>query len=161
VGGVLFFFSVEIESPMNNQSLRSSSILILILFIFLAACGGSGDSQKTLDIERPTPPAEYAGKTNPLAADTAAETGKQLYTANCASCHGAAGMGDGPAANSLNPKPKPLATEMSSLEDDYLYWRIAEGGAFAPFSSAMPAWKLAFSEDEIWQVVAFLRTLEK
>ena len=70
-------------------------------------------------------------------------------------------MGDGPAANSLNPKPKPLATEMKSLQDDYLFWRISEGGAFAPFASAMPAWKSILSADEIWQVIAFLRTLEK
>lgn len=113
-----------------------------------------------LEIERPTPPAEYAGKTNPLEKDGAAtEAGKQVYAANCAACHGDEAMGDGPAANSLNPKPQPLALEMEALKDDYLYWRIAEGGAFSPFTSAMPAWKSILSEDEIWQVVAFMRTL--
>jgi mono/diheme cytochrome c family protein len=134
---------------------------MLVLVLFLAACSGSDDAQKTLDIERPAPPAEYAGKANPLTDDAAAGAGQPIYAANCASCHGAEGMGDGPAANSLNPKPKPLATEMNALKDDYLFWRIAEGGAFAPFASAMPAWKSILSEDEIWQVIAFLRTLEK
>jgi mono/diheme cytochrome c family protein len=127
----------------------------------LAACGGSGGGSQTLDIDRPTPPPEYSGKVNPLVDQTgAADMGKKLYGSNCASCHGVEALGDGPAAASLNPKPKPLATEMKALSDDYLYWRIAEGGAFSPFSSAMPAWKRSLSEDEIWQVIAYLHTLQ-
>ena len=34
-----------------------------------------------------------------------AAKGKELYTKNCAGCHGPAGKGDGPAAAALNPKP--------------------------------------------------------
>jgi mono/diheme cytochrome c family protein len=134
----------------------------LVFFLIAAACGGSAGDMNTLDIERPAPPAEYGGKTNPLANDEAAvEAGKKLYTSNCVSCHGEKALGDGPAANSLNPKPKPLAMEMKSLQDDYLFWRISEGGAFPPFSSAMPAWKAILSEDEIWKVVTYLRTFER
>lgn len=133
---------------------------ILILVVFLAACSNQTETAPITELERPAPPAEYAGKTNPLAKDAAAiENGKRLYAANCASCHGEKAMGDGPAANSLNPKPMPLAAEMKSLGDDYLYWRIAEGGAFSPFTSAMPAWKKILREEEIWQVIAFMHTL--
>lgn len=147
---------------MTKKTLRWIIPATLLFVSVLAACSGSADDTKTLDIERPAPPADYAGKTNPLAEDPAAiETGQQLYTTNCVPCHGAEAMGDGPAANSLNPKPKPLAIEMKSLQDDYLYWRIAEGGAFSPFTSAMPAWKTILSEQQIWQVIAFLHTLEK
>jgi len=32
--------------------------------------------------------------------------GEELYTQNCASCHGEQGAGDGPAAQALNPKPR-------------------------------------------------------
>ena len=32
--------------------------------------------------------------------------GKELYDANCQSCHGSTGMGDGPAGMVLNPKPR-------------------------------------------------------
>lgn len=35
--------------------------------------------------------------------------GKELFTTNCASCHGDAGKGDGPGAAALNPKPRNFA----------------------------------------------------
>jgi mono/diheme cytochrome c family protein len=109
----------------------------------------------------PAIPQEYAALSNPLDGKaTAAEEGEQFYRTNCASCHGAEGMGDGPAAKALDPKPKPLAQE-GDLSDAYLYWRIAEGGALPPFRSVMPAWKNFLSEEQIWQVVTYLRTLMK
>lgn len=145
-----------------KKSGLAAFLVLWVVVLTLAACGGSNDQPKTLNIERPAPPADYAGRTNPLAKDSGAiEAGAQLYAANCAACHGAEAMGDGPAANSLNPKPQPLAMEMKALQDDYLFWRIAEGGAFPPFSSAMPAWKTILSEEQMWQVVAFLRSLAK
>ena len=150
---------------MGQLSRNSTFIMLsvaLVILLVAAACGGLAGDSNTQDLDRPAPPADYAGKTNPLANDaTAVEAGKQLYATNCVSCHGAKAMGDGPASNSLNPKPKPLAVEMKSLQDDYLFWRISEGGAFSPFTSAMPAWKTILSEDEIWKVITFLRTLEK
>jgi mono/diheme cytochrome c family protein len=134
-------------------------VLVAMSALALAACGGGGS---TAGQGSPAVPAEYAGKTNPKSGDAAAiAAGKDLYAANCASCHGATGMGDGPAAAALDPKPKALATEISSIKDDYLLWRISEGGAFAPFNSAMPAWKASLTEDQIWQVIAYLHTLGK
>jgi mono/diheme cytochrome c family protein len=149
------------ESMIKKPALMTF-LALLVVISFLAACGGSGNESNTLDIDRPAPPAEYAGKSNPLADDrNAIEAGEQLYASNCAACHGVEAMGDGPASNSLNPKPKPLAIEMKMLQDDYLYWRTAEGGGFSPFASAMPAWKTILSEEQIWQVLAYLRTLSK
>lgn len=132
---------------------------MLTLVMIVAACSSPAATQPA-DHVHPEVPAEYAGKTNPLANDpTAVEAGSQLYTTNCATCHGTEGMGDGPAAAALNPPPRPLATEMDQIGDDYLYWRIAEGGAMAPFHSVMPAWKMIINEDQIWQIITFLRTL--
>jgi len=150
---------MKYSAPLN---LLITVLITVLIVAVLTSCSGSTETSKTLDLKRPAPPAEYAGKANPLAEDAASvEAGKLLYAANCASCHGVEGMGDGPASASLNPKPMPLATEMDALKDDYLFWRISEGGAFSPFTSAMPAWKNIFTEDEIWQVVAFLRTIGK
>jgi mono/diheme cytochrome c family protein len=47
---------------------------------------------------------------------------------------------------------------MADMSDAYIFWRITEGGVEAPFNSAMPAWGDAYSTDQIWQLVSFLRT---
>jgi high-affinity iron transporter len=47
--------------------------------------------------------------------------GKVVFKANCVTCHGQSGAGDGPAAQTLNPKPLNFKTgkflEGSSLEN--------------------------------------------
>jgi mono/diheme cytochrome c family protein len=135
--------------------------LTLISMLVLSACGGGSTPPASGGGGAPAVPAPYTGKTNPKANDaTAADAGKAIYASNCAACHGDKGMGDGPSAASLDPKPKALATEIGNLKDDYLIWRISEGGAMAPYNSAMPAWKNSLSEDQIWQVISFLRTLK-
>jgi mono/diheme cytochrome c family protein len=137
------------------------TVLAVLGAMALSACGG-GSQPATDSTTRPDAPAPYAGKTNSLTADAASvEKGKETYTTNCVSCHGDTGMGDGPSAASLDPKPKPLAKEVSILKDDYMLWRISEGGAMAPFNSAMPAWKTSLSEEQIWQVIAYLRTMKQ
>jgi mono/diheme cytochrome c family protein len=82
-------------------------IVIMLAALVLSACGnGNGGDQAD---DRPAPPAEFAGMTNPFAGDDAAATaGKATYDANCASCHGPEGRGDGAAAASLDPKPGDL-----------------------------------------------------
>lgn len=143
---------------------KFSIVLVILSVLLLAACSGGAATDapaQGAQTANPTPPPEYAGKTNPLAGDAAAvETGKQLFITNCASCHGTLGKGDGPAAASLNPKPKDLASEMGRVQADYLFWRISEGGMMAPFHSVMPAWKSILAEEQIWQIVSFLGTLK-
>ena len=139
-------------------------LAVSMLAGFLTACGGSepvvAPTSVATDMVRPAPPAQYAGKKNPLAGDAAAaESGKQTYNVYCSSCHGESGKGDGPAASALNPKPQDLAGHEMQMTDDYIFWRIREGGLMEPFRSSMPAWKDVLSEEQIWQIVAYLRTL--
>ena len=106
-------------------------------------------------------PEEYAGLTNPLAGDAeAVAAGRELFMASCATCHGETGLGDGPVAVGLNPPPASFADAamMADMSDGYIFWRISEGGVGDPFNSAMPAWNF-FSEEQIWQLVSFLRAL--
>ncbi|GAB4283007.1 MAG: hypothetical protein Kow0080_37020 [Candidatus Promineifilaceae bacterium] len=107
-------------------------------------------------------PEEFASLENPFANDQEAiEAGKAIYETNCAACHGTEGMGDGPAAESLNPKPAMLAdgAMMNDLSDGYLFWRVSKGGQMEPFNSAMPAWEAGLTEEQRWQVISYIRTL--
>jgi mono/diheme cytochrome c family protein len=128
--------------------------ILLVSAIVLSACG-SEDGASTAPISIPPVPAEYAGKTNPLGADAVA-AGADVYKSNCAACHGDTGRGDGPAGKSLDTKPRNLVEFQSLVGDDYLYWRISTGID----GSAMIPWKGVLTDDQIWQVIAFIRTLK-
>lgn len=101
---------------------------------------------------------EYAGLVNPLPMDAAVlQRGEEIYTAQCASCHGDGGMGDGPAGELLDPPASPIAHTSQMMGDDYLFWRISEGGI--PFETAMPAWKDVLDEQSRWSVIHYVRAL--
>lgn len=137
---------------MKKQLLTIFAVLMLSALL-LTACGGGGAA--TEEATQVTVPAEYAGKTNPV---TDAAAGKDTYTVNCATCHGDAGKGDGAAGSALTPKPAVLAG--TTKADDYLFWRVSEGGTMAPFSSSMPAFKGVLTDEQIWQTVAYIHSLK-
>jgi mono/diheme cytochrome c family protein len=66
---------------------------------------------------------------------------KELFTTRCATCHGATGHGDGPAAASLNPKPRNYtdAAWQKSVTDAQIKQTILYGGAAVGKSPIMPA----------------------
>jgi mono/diheme cytochrome c family protein len=132
-------------------------ILIMAGLVILTACGGN-DSAPSTESENATlapVPAGYAGLTNPLGPDAAA-AGAEVFRTNCATCHGPQGHGDGPAGQSLEPKPRNLASIQAAAEDDFLFWRIREGKP----GTSMVAWKGILTDEQIWQTVAFIRTLK-
>lgn len=149
--------------------MKKTLIIFALIFagmLIFTACGGAasgnppGDQAGT-QTTRPEPPEEYANLENSYAGDEAAEAeGESLFQADCSSCHGPSGRGDGPAAGGLDPKPQNLAANQSQLSDGYLFWRISEGGLIDPFYSVMPAWRGILNEEQIWQIITFLRTLE-
>ncbi|MCB0118158.1 MAG: cytochrome c [Anaerolineales bacterium] len=124
-------------------------VVLVLSAVVLAACGSQAAAT-------PEPvPAEYAGATSPLGAD-AATAGAEVFKTNCESCHGPQGHGDGPAGAALDPQPKNLAEFAPTVGDDYLYWRINTGKE----GTAMVAWKGVLTDEQIWQAVAFIRTLK-
>lgn len=83
--------------------------------------------------------------------------GGPLYHAHCQKCHGVMGLGNGDLAYSLKPSPALLAymVQQPVAVDQYLLWSIAEGGK--QFGTAMPAFKNRLSQEQIFQIVAYLR----
>jgi mono/diheme cytochrome c family protein len=92
-----------------------------------------------------------------------AEQGKKLYGQFCATCHGQSGKGDGAAAAALNPKPRDHTDKeyMSKLTDDDMLKVIKNGGASIGKSPLMPPWGASLKDDQIQDIIAYVRTLSK
>ncbi len=110
-----------------------------------------------------TPPAPYKGMVNPdWTNDRATERGRVIYEDHCASCHGSDGFGKGVAAVDLEHKPANMNHHFHMAPgdgDDYLYWRVSEGGEVEPFKSmksAMPGFKEILEESERWDVLNYV-----
>lgn len=91
-----------------------------------------------------------------------ASKGMTLYQQNCMSCHGVDGKGTGPLAASLAHPPADLTNHFHKKPgdgDQYLFWRVTEGGTVAPFAamdSAMPAFGNVLSEEDRWSVLTYV-----
>ena len=83
--------------------------------------------------------------------------GRRIYAANCASCHGDLGRGDGPAAAAMTPAPPAIGTReaMSDVSPAAAFRVISVGVTGTP----MPAWASRLSADQRWDVVAYIGTL--
>jgi mono/diheme cytochrome c family protein len=101
------------------------------------------------------PPDLWRAAVNPLAGDPdAIAVGASLYRANCASCHGPDGAGDGPAVGSLVRGPGDLAGIVPRRLDGELAWTLAAGVA----GTQMPEFGTTLLEGERWELVSFLRS---
>lgn len=167
--------------------MKIERLLLLVFLLGLAACGSQTEEETATPVEStnqvaPGPggmmgrgmgpgsgmmarhsapiPQEYDGLTNPVAAtEESLARGEEIFTTYCVTCHGEGGMGDGPGSANLDPAPPPIAHTSQMLGDDYLFWRVSEGGAMAPFNSAMPAWKDTLEEQARWDVINYIRAL--
>jgi hypothetical protein len=78
-----------------------------------------------------------------------------LYSQYCASCHGSAGDGAGPAGVALNPKPRNFtdAAWKSSVDDARITKVIKEGGASVGLSPMMAPFGAVLTDDQLKQMV--------
>jgi mono/diheme cytochrome c family protein len=95
---------------------------------------------------------------NPIAATAAnIDTGKHVFGYYCVECHGRDGQNTGVpfAANLAPPVPSLASPQVQSYTDGQLKWIIKNGVS----PSGMPASKSTLSDEEIWQLVLFIRHL--
>ena len=93
------------------------------------------------------------------AASLLAQDAKALYEKNCVSCHGASGKGDGPAGKMLKPAPKDFAEALKGKADDQIGKVISGGGKENGLAASMPAYKAKFTEDQIKELVQYVKGL--
>jgi mono/diheme cytochrome c family protein len=116
------------------------SVMSVLGLVVLAASG----AQAQQDVERFT--------------DGDAAHGSALYKRYCRGCHGVDGRG---GAHTFMPHVQNLTQKdyIEQVPDGFLFTVIAEGGAAVGKSAYMPAWQGTLSEQDIKDVIAFVRTL--
>lgn len=89
-----------------------------------------------------------------------AVTGKIIYERLCVNCHGQDGQG-GSMGHMLPIIPRNLTdpTYMSTRSNQQLFTLIKQGSAAVGFSTVMRAFGDEISDQEIWDTVAYVRTL--
>ncbi len=109
----------------------SLRVLVLGVLLLPLGCGTAGQRQAL------NAPAISASPALPA----------EVYAADCASCHGKSGKGDGPAAATLKTRPPDLTTlkqRHREFPGGHVYQVIKWGGG-AP-GKEMPVWSAAMSK---------------
>jgi mono/diheme cytochrome c family protein len=130
----------------------SVRIVSLVLCIAAAACYAQGQKPEVKHAPAPV---------------TSAQSGKQMFQAYCASCHGETGKGDGPAAAALKSPPADLTMLSKKNGGQFPADRVSSilGGqatVTAHGNRDMPVWGPVFwhmsqgHESEVHQRVANL-----
>lgn len=105
-----------------------------------------------------TIPGKYKAMKNPHAGDKSLiPVGKALWAKHCKSCHGTAGLGDGPKAGSLKTKIGSFATKTFQAQaDGVIYYQSFVG------RDEMPNFEKKIPDDEDrWAIINYIRTLGK
>ena len=144
---------LRVNTKCFRQALR---LWPLIVLPSVALAGPGHDAKKAPAAAHWMAPEDAAQRKNPVAAGAASSArGEKLFQANCASCHGAGGKGNGPAGAALDPKPADLTAMAGQHPDGDFAWKIANG------RGSMPAWKRALQDEQIWDLVNYIQGLAK
>jgi mono/diheme cytochrome c family protein len=102
-------------------------------------------------------PANFKSMANPVAkGDASNKAGMALYTKNCASCHGKTGLGDGVKARMLSTNPGDFSGSFFQNQTDGEHFYKTKFGR-----GEMPKYEGKLTDDEIWNIVNYMRTFKK
>jgi mono/diheme cytochrome c family protein len=98
-----------------------------------------------------------SGATNPVRPSKEnLVAGAKVYREMCSRCHGGSRESDNTYGRSFYPPAPQLPLTRTSYSDSEMFWIVKHGIR----NTAMPAWGNLLSDEEIWQVVAQLRTFD-
>ena len=137
---------------MRERTVKNHVLLFFVLLIVFALCGCAGES------------VDYPARTMPdgiLKDKIQLTRGEALFMDKCASCHGKAAEGRSDRAVFFEPPATDFTdAHYQRMDPAYLYWRIEVGKSIEPFrsqGSVMPAWGMHLTEQQLWQLVAYLQ----
>ncbi len=82
--------------------------------------------------------------------------GEKLFSTYCVSCHGKNGLGDG-SPGKFNPPPANFHSKrVADQTNGALFWKLTNGRGIS-----MPSYKGVFSEEQRWQLIAYVRQFAK
>jgi mono/diheme cytochrome c family protein len=138
-------------SRMNGRFVGLASILSLLLVTAVYAGQTRGAAAPAAK------PAAAAAKASP----ESIANGGTLFKRKCQVCHGATGVGDGPAAKTLKGKLPSLADKdtMAKMTDAQIHDQIVAGKKSE--IGNMPAFEKNTTPEEIQDIMNFVRTLAK
>ncbi len=122
---------------------KSCLSIFFVLFLALAA----------------TPAEAREGDSLPMIGDVS--NGTRLYRTHCTVCHGFDGSGNGPARATLKKAPADHrdGSLMNARDDRMLFSTVQNGCHVSGCSKAMPAFGGELSSLDIWDLMAYLRSL--
>jgi mono/diheme cytochrome c family protein len=155
------------KGPKVNPEIKYAVSFILAFFIFHSplpthnsrfSFAGETDTNWGATL-----PGELPGSPMPQTTPQLIEAGKKIYDFRCAPCHGFEGKGDGAAAMTLDPRPRDFTRGLYKFKSTPDKQVVADEDLFRTISrgipgSAMPSWKRLLSEEERWQVIAYIKT---
>jgi cytochrome c oxidase cbb3-type subunit 3 len=99
----------------------------------------------------------------PVQADEPHAKSIKIYNTYCVQCHGVNRDGNGINSSSMSVKPRDHtdAKAMGDTPDETLFKAIKEGGLAVSKSVLMPAWGGVLNDDQIKEMVSYLRFVSK
>ncbi len=131
--------TINIQRQIVNHPIRAAAWMLLTLLLISGLAMAASPAQAAPPAQTPDGAPSVSG-------------GQSLWAENCLPCHGPAGQGDGPTAQSL-PGPLPNFSDPATSRQHIpteLFEVIKEGR----IDKMMPPWKNQLGDDEIWNAVA-------
>lgn len=98
-------------------------------------------------------PAEEGTRANPIIMEkTSVERGRNIYISDCAACHGENSEGMVPEKTGLQMATPNLKKRLVTHTDGDFFWKIQNG------RGEMPSFQDVLSDQEIWDVINYLRS---
>ncbi|HET8571824.1 MAG TPA: copper resistance protein CopC [Candidatus Limnocylindria bacterium] len=153
LGVVVALGFVERQRQRSGAPRRRWLVGLRVAVVVVTLVAGLGVGSRAV-VEAANQPPAAATASNPIAANLdSALRGRDVYMANCASCHGSDGDGNGPTAVGMLPAPGPLGSAVRGSSDGQLSYVITNGVS----GTRMPGFATILSENDRWDLVNYLR----